>query len=228
MAELKQSEKPFVILLNTTKPNDDGTKNLAKSLQQKYSAKVLPLNVKEMTTDNIAKIFNLLLEEFPVNLLQIKMPKWMEALPFDSPLISEIVTEVKQGTQGLEKIGDFKLTKTLFESSENFEPLTETQVQLGEGNIILSIVPKPELFYKVLSDECGVEIKSDYELISSLKDLSHAKKEYDKLKSKLFYWLKRSNNVIVVSESDWYKLKYAESRYSEISSRIEELEYLLS
>lgn len=60
------------------------------------------------------------------------------------------------------------------------------------------------------------------------KDKISLQKEYDKLKSKLFYWLKRSNNVIVVSESYWYKLKYAESRYSEISSRIEELEYLLS
>lgn len=60
------------------------------------------------------------------------------------------------------------------------------------------------------------------------KDKISLQKEYDKLKTKLFYWLKRSNNVIVVSESDWYKFKYAESRYSEISSRIDELEYLLS
>ena len=60
------------------------------------------------------------------------------------------------------------------------------------------------------------------------KDKISLQKEYDKLKTKLFYWLKRSNNVIVLSESDCYQLKYAESRYSEISSRIEELEYLLS
>ena len=41
------------------------------------------------------------------------------------------------------------------------------------------------------------------------KDKISLQKEYDKLKTKLFYWLKRSNNVIVVSESDWYKFKYA-------------------
>jgi stage IV sporulation protein A len=53
---------------------------------------------------------------------------------------------------------------------------------LGEGNITIEIQPKPELFYRVLSDESGVQISSDFELISNLKDLSHAKREYDKLK----------------------------------------------
>ena len=110
------------------------------------------------------------------------MPQWMEALPFESGLITEIVNEIKQGTEGLEKIGDFKLNHTLFESSENFEPVSQNTVQLGNGNIVLDVTPKPSLFYKVLSEECGVQITSDYELIANLKDLIYAKKEYDKLK----------------------------------------------
>ena len=138
-----------------------------------------------MDEQNIAKIFNLLLEEFPVNMIQVKMPKWMDALPFNNPLISEIVTEIKQGTSGLEKIGDFKLNQTLFENSMNFEPVYDTKFMLGEGNITIEIEPKPELFYRVLSDETGVPISSDFELIANLKDLSHAKREYDKIKTAL-------------------------------------------
>ena len=52
-------------------------------------------------------------------------------------------------------------------------------------------------------------------------------REYNKLKSKLPYWCKRMCSVIVVSESDWYKLKYAEERCVEISSRVDDLRYLL-
>ena len=182
VAELKQCQKPFIVVLNTTKPESAETKKLAESLENKYSTKVLPLNVKDMTENDIATIFNLLLEEFPVNTIQIKMPKWMEALPFSSSLISEIVSEVKLGTDGLERIGDFKFKKTLFETSENFEPVMDSKIILSEGNITINVEPKPELFYKVLSDECGVKIENDFELINNLKDLSHAKKEYDKLK----------------------------------------------
>lgn len=182
VAELKQYKKPFVVLLNSAKPNEQETKNLADSLSQKYNSKVMAINLKELSEQDIAKIFNVLLQEFPVNMIQIKMPRWMDALPFTNPLINEIVTEVKQGTAGLEKIGDFKLNKTLFENSLNFEPVTETKVMLGEGNVSINIEPKPELFYRVLTAETGVEITSDFELISNLKVLSHAKKEYDKLK----------------------------------------------
>lgn len=182
VAELKDSKRPFVVLLNSSKPEDAETQKLAESLSVKYSSKVLPLNIKEMTTNDITKIFNLLLGEFPVNKIQVKMPKWMEALPFENALIGEIVNEIKNGTEGLEKIDEFKLSKVLFENSENFEPVSQNVVELGDGNVVLSITPKQDLFYKVLSDECGVKIASDYELIANLKDLSHAKKEYDKLK----------------------------------------------
>ena len=185
VAELKDNAKPFVILLNTTKPEAEETKKLATSLEQKYSSKVLPICVSTMTEDDIAKIFNLLLEEFPVNKILVKMPKWLEALSYDSPLITEIVKEIRSNTNGLEKIGDFKFSKTLFESSPNFESVTENQVELATGDIILNVVPKPDLFYKVLSEECGVEIKSDYELIANLKDMAKVKAEFAKIKPAL-------------------------------------------
>ncbi len=185
VAELKDANKPFVIILNTTNPTSEETKKLADSLMAKYSSKVLPMNIKEMEDDDISKIFNSLLEEFPVNKIQIKLPQWMEALPFENKLIAEIITEVKNNTNGLDKIGNFKFNNTLFEKSDNFEPLSQNTVELGEGNIVLNIVPKSNLFYKVLSDECGIQMENEYELISNLKDLSQAKKQYDKLKTAL-------------------------------------------
>ena len=199
VAELKDAEKPFVIILNSAEPKSDDAKKLAESLAQKYNSKVLPMSVKELDEDDIARVFNELLTEFPVNKIEVKMPKWMEALPFENNLITEIVNEIKLGTNGLEKIGDFKLNKTLFENSANFEPLATTTVELADGNVVLSIAPKEDLFYKVLSDECGVSIANDYELISNLKDLSHAKKEYDKLKFALDEVAENGYGVVVPS-----------------------------
>lgn len=185
VAELKDCGRPFVVLLNTVNPHGEDSKKLAQSLSQKYNSQVLPIDISQMEQKDIAQIFNMLLSEFPVNKIQIKMPRWMQALPFESPLISEIVDEVIQNTNGFEKIGDFKLSKALFETSPNFETVVDNQVEMGEGNILLNIVPKPELFYKVLSEECGVEINNDYELISNLKDMNQIKTAYQKLKPAL-------------------------------------------
>ncbi len=153
-----------------------------KSLSQKYDVPVLPMDCNNLTLDDISKIMEAEIKEFPIRSILVKMPKWMEALPYDSSLITEIVNEIKANSKDLSKIGDYKITKSLFETSENFEPLSESKVILGEGNIAFTVEPKPHLFYKVLSEQTGYEISSDFELISHIKELSTAKKEYDKVK----------------------------------------------
>ena len=42
-----------------------------------------------------------------------------------------------------------------------------------------------QLFYKVLSTECGYKINNDYELVTYLRDLAYAKQEFDKISSAL-------------------------------------------
>ena len=44
VAELKSLNKPFVILLNSTDPNSDYTKELSKTLAEKYDTTVIPIN----------------------------------------------------------------------------------------------------------------------------------------------------------------------------------------
>lgn len=182
VSELKKHHRPFVVVLNSTNPSQEQVQNLAQSLQQKYGTKCVAVDVKNLSQDDISQIFDAVLSEMPVNQVLVKMPKWLEALSFNHPLISEIVEEIKSSLLDIDKIGEFKLSKTLFENSTNFEPLTDTKISLGEGNIIFSIQPKAELFYRVLSEQCGQQIDDDYHLVSYLKQLSFAKKEYDKLK----------------------------------------------
>lgn len=180
--ELKLNNKPFVIVLNSKEPKAKDTLVLKNGLEQKYEVPVLPVDVLNLSEEDIVKIFENLLTEFPINSIMVKMPKWLEALNFESPLIQEIINEVKSASENVEKIGEFKLTKTLFDSSPNFEPLSESKVILGDGNIAFNLEPKPELFYKVLSDQCGYKIETDYQLITYIKELSFAKVQYDKIK----------------------------------------------
>ena len=69
------------------------------------------------------------------------------------------------------------LIASVFANGLNFEKLTDAKVKLDEGTININIEPKPELFYKVLSKQCSVEIKSDFGLISYIKELTYAKNE---------------------------------------------------
>ena len=183
--DLKNANKPFVIVLNSKNVESEDTKKLAESLTSKYEVPVLPVDCLNLNEEDVSKILDEVLKEFPIESIEVKLPKWMQALPFDSDLIKEVINEIKNLVDVDDKIGDFKLNGTLFENSENFEQITDAKVRLDEGTININVEPKPELFYKVLSKQCGAEITSEYQLINYIKELSHAKTEYDKIKDAL-------------------------------------------
>ena len=182
---LKENNKPFVVIYNTQDVKSPLVLQECEKLREKYNVAVLPMNVATLNENNIVQIFDNLLKEFPLKNVLVKLPTWMEALDFSNSIISELVNELREVSNKVLKIGDFKLSKPLFENSENFEPLQDTKVLLGEGNITLSVKPRANLFYKVLSQQCGMQIENEFSLVTHLKDLAHAKREYDKLKDAL-------------------------------------------
>ncbi len=179
---LQATGKPFVILLNSTHPDSPETINLAKSMSDKYSCSVIPTNVSTMGMEEINGIFAEVLKAFPLNKISITMPQWMNALPYESNIIQKIISEVKSKTEGIARVGEASSDITFFEDSEDFERTEGFNVNLGDGMIEVVVTPKPELFYRVLSEQCGAEIKDDYHLVSYIKELSIAKKQYDKFK----------------------------------------------
>ena len=74
---------------------------------------------------------------------------------------------------------------------------------MGEGIIRFSVIPKENLFYKVLSSECGFAINDDYELVSYIKSLAVAKVEYDKLKDALEQVEESGYGIVVPNQSEY-------------------------
>lgn len=185
VSQLKETGKPFVMLLNTTAPEDEKTTSLAVQLSKEYSTPVIPINVSELKKEDVDKIMTEILNQFPLEVVNIKMPRWLKPLPEDNPTIKEILDTVSNAIDDVSRVGDYNSNKVLFENSDCFEPILNSNIELGTGEVTFEIVPKEGLFYKVLSDQCGTEIKDDYELVNSLKDLTSAKAKYDKLAAAL-------------------------------------------
>ncbi len=183
--DLKASGKPFVCVLNTKTPNSNESKKLCQVLSQKYNIPVIPVNAKELKEENVDKIVESLLMEFPVKAIKVKLPSWLQALTFGSDIISELVAEIKRLGNSIRKLADASGEVLAFTESENFDPITVSAIQTGEGIVRFDVVPKEGLFYKVLSRECGYEITDDFCLINYIKELAIAKTEYDKIKTAL-------------------------------------------
>ncbi len=73
---------------------------------------------------------------------------------------------------------------------------------MGEGKIYFEVTPKPGLFYRMLSEQCGLDISDDFHLISYVKQLSYAKKEYDKIKVALEEVKEKGYGVVMPNAED--------------------------
>ena len=202
VSELAAQNKPFVVVLNTKLPKSEEAKKLAKSLEAKYGVPVMPMDVLKLNQNNIDEIFEKILLEFPIKSLKIKMPKWMQALSFNHPIISNVVEEVKKFGENANKIGQIDKTNVAFLESDDFEPVVVSSIKMGEGKVYFEVTPKPGLFYRVLSEQCDTEITDDFHLISYVKQLAHAKAEYDKIKLALADVKEKGYGVVMPNVED--------------------------
>ena len=183
--EMKSCGKPFVMVLNCKSASSSEAKKLSNSLAEKYGVPVIALNALELKDEDVDKIFEKILMEFPVSSIQIRMPNWLCALDYNNEIISEIATEMRRIGANMIKLSDADKNHIAFEESENFDPITISAVNAGNGVVEFDVIPKADLFYKVLSSQCGYNIKDDFALISYIKQLGKAKVEYDKVKDAL-------------------------------------------
>ena len=78
--ELKNINKPFIMVLNTTKPLHKDTEILVKQLKDKYKVPVLPMDVINMNEMEINNILREALYEFPILEVKINIPEWIGIL----------------------------------------------------------------------------------------------------------------------------------------------------
>ena len=66
ISELKEIEKPFVVLLNCKSPQSEKSRRLAEEMSLKYGVSVLPVNCMKLTEDEIRGILEQVLFSFPI------------------------------------------------------------------------------------------------------------------------------------------------------------------
>lgn len=185
VAKLKETGKPFIIVLNTTNPQSNEAKELAEMLSEKYKATVMPIDVLNLDENNIADILQGILYEFPITKINFNLPKWVQALDFDNSLIEKIINELKVVTENCYKMRDLLLISSAFADNDYIASPVLANVSLATGTVSYTIDVSNDIFYKILSEQCGMEIEDEFCLMSCIKDLAYAKKEYDKFAAAL-------------------------------------------
>ena len=183
--ELKELEKPFLVILNTNCPNDPATRSLANEMETLYNVPVLPMDCAQLTYEDVYGILQEVLYEFPVKEVNILLPKWIEELEEEHWLHEKFNHAVQEVTQDIRRLRDIDGAIQLLSEEQFIENVILENMDLGSGIAIIDITAKHSLFYEVTQELTGFTIEGDHHILRLMRELAAAKQEYDKLASAL-------------------------------------------
>lgn len=199
--ELKELGKPYIIILNTTRPYAETTLELCRSLGEAYEVPVIPVDCLEMNINDISQILEELLYEFPVAEVNIELPKWVEELDDSHPIRESFEETVQRAVSEINRVRDIDGALDILAECEYAKDVILRETNLGVGKAEIEITTEQELFKKVLEELTGTEIDGDHTLLRMLLDYSKAKKEWDKI-SKAFEDVRDQGYGVVTPQLD--------------------------
>ncbi len=177
---LKKTGKPFVVLLNSKKPFSEEAKRTVNEIENKYGVSVLAVNCEQLKKEDIHRILENILYEFPISSMEFYMPKWIEMLANDNRMKQDIIRNVKDIMKNYTTIRDVMEKPVAFDS-EYVKRCKMDGIRLSDGTITMRLEVDDIYYYEMLTEMVGEEIADEYHLIQKLKEFSVMKREYSKV-----------------------------------------------
>lgn len=179
ISELKEVGKPFIVIVNSTKPNSEAALGLRNELQAKHDIPVVTASVANMTEDDMMSVMREVLYEFPVHEVNVNLPSWVMVLDENHWLRSHFENSVRETVQDIRRLRDVDRVVSNFEGYDFIDKAALAGMNMGQGVAEIDLYAPDELYDRILMEVVGVEIRGKDHLLQLMQEFSHAKREYD-------------------------------------------------
>lgn len=183
--ELQEINKPFCILLNSTNPSGLAAQELRDELESKYGVSVLAVNCLSMTDRDIDDILDTVLYEFPAKEFCFTIPDWIGSLPDDNPIRDEVYQQILESCGDICKMRDAREGIATLTNCEKIVRANLDEINLAQGQVNVSISVPQSLFFDILSEQSGVDVRNEGDLLPLLSEMAHIKREYERMEGAL-------------------------------------------
>ena len=179
--ELRALGKPFVIVLNSRMPESPEAQRLKDALTERYGVPVHALDVMGMQLEDVNNLLESVLFEFPLREIRVNAPSWLTSLSSDHWLGRSVEESVQKAIEGMSRVRDHEALRRVLAENEYTEDVLSGEISLNDGTVEYRLTMKDGLFYRILGEACGQEIDGEEHLFELMKELVHAKREYDRV-----------------------------------------------
>ena len=185
VAELKEIDKPFGILLNCADPCSEYAQELRGTMEEKYGVSCVAVNCMNMSKQDIEDILTTVLYEFPAREFSIDLPDWVSGLPDSSPLRGELYDQILNTCGGVKKMHDARPAVAFLSGQGVIEYAQVREMDLGVGIIFIDIGIPRALFYQILSEQSGIVVESEGQLLPLMCEMAAVKRDYERIRGAL-------------------------------------------
>ena len=206
ISELKAIDKPFAVLMNTAQPNSPQVRELCLQLSEKYGTEVMAVNCTELDEEDIRGIMTNLLYSFPIKEIGIEMPAWVGSLGRGHWLKEAVFSHIREAAEGVESLRDIAGCADTIGGCEYIVRCGVKSIDGGSGTAVIEAELQGELFYRVIGEAAGLEIKGENDLLPRILELVEIRRKFSKYRNAIEE-MERTGYGIVMPETSELSLE---------------------
>ena len=183
ITELKEIGKPFIVLLNCVDPSTQNAQMLAKTLEENYNVPVIACNADRLEQKDINDILRTALYEFPVEDININIPKWVDVLPDDHEIKMHYLSKIKESVYAINKLKDAGEITKYFEDSQYITKNYISSFDSGNGIVTVTLESSEELYQNTLKEVIGSQSLTKSALLNMFVSFKSGEEELKSLRS---------------------------------------------
>lgn len=196
ISRLRALHKPFVIILNSTRPADAATEELAESMAESYGVPVISLDCARASREQLNAVMIGLLGRFPVKEVTFRVPGYMEGLEPDHWLRKQIMQSIKHWSQSFDTIEELRAVAGSLADGDTIESVDISNIDMGTGQADIRLNMAEDLYYRIITELMGTPVDNDYKFFNLLREFAEAKRAYDKLRGAIAQVEERGYGIV--------------------------------
>lgn len=185
ITDMKATGKPFLVVINSRAPRSADTQALRAYLEQTYGVGVIAADCQAMQEAELCELLTQLLYAFPLREMQVFLPAWVQALTLDHPLKAALYDALRTNAAQISRLAEAEEAIGRVCRLDQISGFRIDEIDLGSGTVTCELEFNEGLFYQILGQNTGFEIKNDGQLLRLLTGLAEMKRRYDKIASAL-------------------------------------------
>ena len=181
ITDMQATGKPYIVIVNSREPRAAAANEVAAYLQSEFGVTAAIADCQALDNSDISALLQDLLYAFPMQELQICLPRWMDALEPDHPVKAKLYDAILSTVSGITSLGQAEDALSALRQVDEVTDMSIGNVDLASGSVRCVLRFPEQMYYQVLSSKTGIPIQNDVQLLTLLTELAKVKEEYDKV-----------------------------------------------